>query len=142
MADHPRIAVVVVAGGKGERAGGADAVPKQYRLLAGQPVLARTLSGFLALDRIERVLPVIGADHASHYAGLGLSHTRLMPPVTGGATRQSSTLAGLEALASDPPDIVLIHDGARPFIEPEVIANVIAALEDADGALPVTLVTD
>ncbi|WP_116653773.1 bifunctional 2-C-methyl-D-erythritol 4-phosphate cytidylyltransferase/2-C-methyl-D-erythritol 2,4-cyclodiphosphate synthase [Pelagibacterium sediminicola] len=142
MADHPRIAVVVVAGGKGERAAGADTVPKQYRPLAGQPVLARTLSGFLAQDRIERVLPVIGADHASQYASLGLAHPRLMPPVTGGGTRQSSTLAGLDALASDPPDIVLIHDGARPFIEPDVIANVIAALDDADGALPVTLVTD
>lgn len=143
MADRPRIAVIVVAGGKGERAGGADALPKQYRLLAGQPVLARTLRGFLALEGIDAVLPVIGEDHAAHYAALGLDHRRLLPAVIGGGTRQSSTLAGLEALAADiAPDIVLIHDGARPFIEPQVIANVIAALDDADGSLPVTLVTD
>jgi 2-C-methyl-D-erythritol 4-phosphate cytidylyltransferase/2-C-methyl-D-erythritol 2,4-cyclodiphosphate synthase len=142
MSEQPRIAVIVVAGGKGERAGGGDRPPKQYQFLAGQPVLARTLTGFLALDQIDAVLPVIGEGHAELYAGMELNHPKLLPPVTGGGTRQSSTLAGLKALAGDPPDIVLIHDGARPFVEPEVVANVIAGLDDADGALPVTLVTD
>ncbi|WP_196258320.1 bifunctional 2-C-methyl-D-erythritol 4-phosphate cytidylyltransferase/2-C-methyl-D-erythritol 2,4-cyclodiphosphate synthase [Pelagibacterium limicola] len=143
MTEQPKIAVIVVAGGKGARAGtGAEDVPKQFRSLAGMPVLARTLSSFLAIDGISAALPVIGDGQEAHYAAMGLVHPRLLPPVTGGATRQSSTLAGLEALALDPPDIVLIHDGARPFVEPQVIANVIAALDDASGALPVTLVTD
>ncbi len=142
MAYRPKIAVVVVAGGKGERAGGSEGLPKQFRLLGGQPVLARTLSAFLELEEIDVVLPVIGEDHRQQYEAMGLSHPRLMQPVTGGSTRQSSTLAGLEALGESPPDIVLIHDGARPFVERQVVANVIAALDDADGALPVTVVTD
>lgn len=143
MSEQPRIAVVIVAGGKGARAVGGDAdIPKQYRLLAGRPVLAHTIAGFLALDGIDAVLPVIGEDHGDLYTAMDLDDPRLLPPVIGGGTRQSSTLAGLEALVDNAPDIVLIHDGARPFVEPQVIANVIAALEDADGALPVTLVTD
>ncbi|HCO55219.1 MAG TPA: bifunctional 2-C-methyl-D-erythritol 4-phosphate cytidylyltransferase/2-C-methyl-D-erythritol 2,4-cyclodiphosphate synthase, partial [Pelagibacterium sp.] len=63
-------------------------------------------------------------------------------PVIGGETRQVSVLKGLESLAGQSPDIVLIHDGARPFVDAALIGNVIAALADADGALPVTLVTD
>jgi 2-C-methyl-D-erythritol 4-phosphate cytidylyltransferase/2-C-methyl-D-erythritol 2,4-cyclodiphosphate synthase len=62
--------------------------------------------------------------------------------VIGGDTRQVSVLKGLQALAEQPPGIVLIHDGARPFVDAVLIGNVIAALSDADGALPVTLVTD
>src|SRR5690606_5013969 len=88
MSEQPRIAVIVVAGGKGERAGSGDRPPKQYQFLAGQPVLARTLMGFLALDQIYAVLPVIGEGHAELYAGMELVHPRLLPPVTGGGTRQ------------------------------------------------------
>lgn len=143
MSAHPRIAVVIVAGGMGLRASGGDIdIPKQYRLLAGRPVLAHTITGFLALDAIDIVVPIIGEDHADLYATMKLDDPRLMPPVIGGATRQASTLAGLSALADNAPDVVLIHDGARPFVERQVVANVIGALDDADGALPVLLVTD
>lgn len=137
------IAVIVVAAGKGERASSAHASgPKQYRPLGGTPVLSRTLAAFLDQPGIAMVLPVIHADHAALYEELHLSHPRLLPPVTGGDTRQASVLAGLQALAPQNPDIVLIHDAARPFVSAGLIEAVIARLEGHDGALPVLAVTD
>src|SRR5690606_15771049 len=88
------------------------------------------------------ILPVIGADHEDMYQELGLNDSRLLPPTVGGKTRQSSVLAGLEALSGAAPEIVLIHDGARPFIDAGLIRSVLAGLDEAPGALPVTLVTD
>lgn len=140
MSQQRKIVALVVAAGRGERAGGG--APKQYRPIAGVPLLSRTLRALLAVPQIDKVVPVIGADQGAFYAGLGLDDPRLAPPVEGGETRQVSVLKGLEALAGDAPDIVLIHDGARPFVDPHVVESVIAALEGADGALPVTLVTD
>ncbi|HEV7345249.1 MAG TPA: bifunctional 2-C-methyl-D-erythritol 4-phosphate cytidylyltransferase/2-C-methyl-D-erythritol 2,4-cyclodiphosphate synthase [Devosia sp.] len=137
------IAVIIVAAGRGERAsvdGSPD--PKQYRMLAGRPVLARTIQAFLAVPDVTTVVPVIHADHADRFAMLGLSDERLMPPVIGGASRQASVLEGLKALAPRRPDVVLIHDAARPFVDGEVIGNVVAMLDRHDGALPVSGVID
>jgi 2-C-methyl-D-erythritol 4-phosphate cytidylyltransferase / 2-C-methyl-D-erythritol 2,4-cyclodiphosphate synthase len=135
--------VIVVAAGRGARAhtGGAS-LPKQYRAIAGVPLLARTISALLDVAEIDRVLPVINSEHAGLYADLGLSDARLLPAVYGGPTRQASCLAGLEALAALSPDIVLIHDAARPFIDSALVAGVIAALKGHDAALPVLPVTD
>lgn len=135
-----RIAVVIVAAGKGTRAatGGGDTLPKQYRSIAGRPVLARTLEAFARIPGIDRIIVVIGAGDNALFAGLG--HTADgCETVIGGATRQQSVLAGLEALAKDThaPDLVLIHDAARPFVSAEVIARVVEALEHAPAALPV-----
>lgn len=139
-----RIAVIIVAGGSGTRAAaqGGDGVPKQYRPIAGRALLARTIDAFLSMDRIATVVPVIGAGHETLYEALGLADDKLAVPVTGGQTRQLSVLAGLEALVADAPNIVLIHDAARPFVPEAVIDGVVAALADAEGAVPVTLVTD
>ena len=136
------IAVIIVAAGKGERAASGTTDPKQYRTIAGKPVLSRTIAAFLALPAVTRVLPVIHPDHADRYAALALSDDRLMAPVTGGATRQASVLEGLKALAPHRPDLVLIQDAARPFATPALIGDVIAALEQHDGALPTLPVTD
>ena len=137
------IAVIIVAAGKGERASaGGTTEAKQYRVLAGTPVLARTIRAFLDLPYVTNVLAVIHADHAARYAALGLADKRLLAPVTGGASRQASVLEGLKALAPLQPDLVLIHDAARPFATPEMIGAVIAALDTADGALPALPVTD
>lgn len=141
MTQSRTIVALVVAAGRGERAGG-DGTPKQYRPIAGVPLLSRTISALLAVGQIDRVVPVIGADQEELFDALGLADRRLGAPVIGGDTRQVSVLKGLEALAGDPPDIVLIHDGARPFIDAALVGNVVAALDDADGSLPVTLVTD
>ena len=137
------IAVIIVAAGKGARVdpdGVAD--PKQYRAIGGVPVLTRTMRAFLDNAAITSVLTVIHPDHADRYAALGLADARLLPPVIGGDNRQASVLAGLQALAPRRPDLVLIHDAARPLTEPGVTAAVLAALERHDGALPVTPVTD
>jgi 2-C-methyl-D-erythritol 4-phosphate cytidylyltransferase/2-C-methyl-D-erythritol 2,4-cyclodiphosphate synthase len=137
------IAVIIVAAGKGERANaGAGFDPKQYRMVGGKPVLTRTVEAFLALPQISRVVAVIHADHAERYAALGLTGERIMPPVVGAETRQGSVLEGLKALAPIRPDLVLIQDAARPFATPQVIGDVIAVLDQFDGALPALPVTD
>jgi 2-C-methyl-D-erythritol 4-phosphate cytidylyltransferase/2-C-methyl-D-erythritol 2,4-cyclodiphosphate synthase len=128
--------VLIVAAGKGERAG--LGLPKQYEKLAGEPVLRRTIRAFAPY----LVQVVIGPGQES-LAAEALAGLHLPPPVTGGATRQDSVRLGLEALANDAPDIVLIHDAARPFVSPAAIAAVTLALENGAGAaLPMLAVAD
>lgn len=137
MAAQKTIAVIVVAAGLGERVGGG---PKQYRPLAGVPVLTRTIAAFARRPDIGWVLPVINLAHAYLYEGLGLTDAKILPAVAGSSSRQGSVLAGLEALVAHNPDIVLIHDAARPLVEDATITGVIEALGEA--ALPVLPVTD
>jgi 2-C-methyl-D-erythritol 4-phosphate cytidylyltransferase/2-C-methyl-D-erythritol 2,4-cyclodiphosphate synthase len=132
----PRIAVLIVAAGKGERAG--TELPKQYERLAGKPVLRRTVEAFTGYP----VQVVIGAGQ-HELAAAALAGLDVPAPVTGGATRQESVRLGLDALAKDAPDFVLIHDAARPLVSRKVIADVVAALEaGADGALPMVAASD
>lgn len=130
---------LIVAAGRGERAGGG--IPKQFRLLAGKPVLRWAIEAFLAHSRIDRVVAVISGDDREHYdaatAGFGLG-----PPITGGATRAESVRRGLEALVQSPPGRVLIHDGARPLVSRDLIDRVASALETADAVAPLLPVTD
>ena len=131
-----RTAVLIVAAGKGERAG--TSLPKQYERLAGRPLLRRTVEAFQGYP----VQVVIGAGQEK-LAADALAGLALPPLVIGGASRQESVRRGLEALAKDSPDYVLIHDAARPLISPPVIAAVVAALEaGADGALPMVAASD
>jgi 2-C-methyl-D-erythritol 4-phosphate cytidylyltransferase / 2-C-methyl-D-erythritol 2,4-cyclodiphosphate synthase len=132
----PRITVLIVAAGKGQRAG--TELPKQYERLAGKPMLRRTVEAFQGYP----VQVVIGPDQEELAAG-ALAGLRLPAPVRGGATRQESVRLGLEALAGDAPDFVLIHDAARPLISRKVTGNVVRALEaGADGALPMVAASD
>ena len=123
------IAAIIVAAGKGLRLGGD--LPKQYRSIGGQMVLTHTLQVFIGCEKIDRIVCVISPEMQEHYqqAIEGLSSARLLPWVAGGADRAGSVLAGLEALAADPPDRVLIHDAARPF----VTRDALLALCDAEG---------
>lgn len=127
---RPTVAVILVAAGRGSRAASAGAPPKQYRQLAGQSVIARTIKAFLNHPGIDRILTVIHPDDRDLYveAVSDLEDPRLAPPVPGGADRQASCLAGLAALATDAPDYVLIHDAVRPFIQRDAIERVIDAL--------------
>ncbi|KKC39310.1 2-C-methyl-D-erythritol 4-phosphate cytidylyltransferase [Devosia epidermidihirudinis] len=137
------IAVIVVAAGRGERASAnGESEPKQYRRVDGVAVLERTIDAFLASPQVSQILTVIHADHGERYAALGLSDDRLLPPVIGGESRQSSVLAGLKALAPMRPDLVLIQDAARPFVSTALIGDVVAVLAQLDGALPALPVTD
>ena len=137
-------AVVIVAGGRGLRAGQAQGVPKQYARIAGETVLARTIRAFLEHPGIGHVQVVIHPDDRGLYAQATaeIGDGRLLPPVPGGETRQSSGLAGLEALAPLSPARVLIHDAARPFVETGVIDRVLEGLARAGGALPGLAVAD
>ncbi len=133
------VAAVIVAAGRGTRAGGD--LPKQYRALAGEPVIRASLSLFSWHGEINAVQAVIHPDDVASYeaAAHGL---KLMPPVHGGATRQASVLAGLEALASRNPDIVLVHDAARPFCSTGLVSRAIVACGKTGAAIPGLEVTD
>lgn len=105
-------------------------------------MLSRTIAALLDVAAVDWVLPVINSEHSQRYKALGLAGPRLLMPAFGGASRQSSVLAGLEALTELDPELVLIQDAARPLIEPALIEAVIAALETRAAALPVIPVTD
>ena len=125
---------LIVAAGRGNRFGGP--LPKQYALLAGQPVLRRTIAAFLASPVITRLLVVIGPEDDAHYQA-ATEGMDLPAPVQGGASRQQSVLNGLEALAATAPDVVAIHDAARPFVRRADIEACLAAVsaEGIDGAI-------
>ncbi len=137
-------AAVIVAGGSGVRAGQRQGRPKQYCLAGGKPVLRRTLEAFISHPDVHLVLTVIRAgDEALYNEALqGLHSAKLLKPVPGGATRQLSVAAGLEALAPLSPGAVLIHDAARPFISAQCIGDTLAALNASDGAIAAAPVTD
>jgi 2-C-methyl-D-erythritol 4-phosphate cytidylyltransferase/2-C-methyl-D-erythritol 2,4-cyclodiphosphate synthase len=132
--DRPRTALLLVAAGTGSRLG-AD-IPKQFLSLAGRPVIRHCLDS-LAPD-VDLVQPV--GDAAAIAAALdGVAH---LPVVPGGATRQDSVRAGLEALAPHAPEVVLVHDSARPYVPPGIVAALQAALRDHHGAIPAVPVAD
>lgn len=136
----PTCIALIVAGGSGQRFGAER--PKQYLDLAGKPVLRRTVEAFLSHPQVTGVRVVIDATWRDAYdtsvAGLGLPD-----PVAGGVSRQDSVRNGLEALAADgAPDLVLIHDAARPLIDAATISAVIGALETTPGAIAAVQVAD
>lgn len=134
-----RIAVLIVAAGKGIRAGGA--VPKQYADLLGKPILLRSVEAFLGRPETE-ILVMIDPGHDDLYRKAMLD-CDIRLPRPGGATRQETVRLGLEALADYAPDFVLIHDAARPLVPTHVIDGVIAALENgAAAAVPLLAVAD
>jgi len=134
------VAVLVVAAGKGERVGGI--VPKQYASLMGKPVLRWTLEALARQTDVTAIQVAIGPEQEALYAD-AVAGLNLRAPIVGGATRQESVRLGLEALADAVPDIVLIHDAARPLVSDRLIAAVIASLEaGADAAVPLLPVAD
>ena len=129
-----RLAAILVGAGTGVRYG--DPVPKQFLNLAGKPVIRW---GAEALVRQGAILQPVGDSLRIDEALAGISH---LPTVPGGATRQDSVRAGLEALVPHAPDIVLVHDAARPFIPEGTIESLIAALALHEGAIPAVPVAD
>ena len=133
------VAAVVVAAGRGFRAGGAG--PKQYREIGGEPVVRSSLKGLAGHPDIAMVQPVIHPDDADLFrsAAAGLE---VLAPVPGGATRQASVRAGLEALSPRRPDFVLVHDAARPFVSAALISRGIAAARACGAAIPALAIAD
>jgi 2-C-methyl-D-erythritol 4-phosphate cytidylyltransferase/2-C-methyl-D-erythritol 2,4-cyclodiphosphate synthase len=136
-----RVAAIIVAAGRGTRAGGAGGPAKQYRDVAGRQVLTRTLEAFASHPGVDAVLTVIHADDRDLYDIASGGVGKLLEPAYGGATRQESVRRGLAALANHNPKIVLIHDAARPFIAADVIDRAIEAAR-LGAAVPVLPVTD
>ena len=131
-------AAVVVAAGSGLRAG--QPLPKQFVSWRGKPVVRHSVEALVAAGVSPIVVAIPeGADEIAGAALAGLDGVRL---ITGGATRQLSVLAALEALASDAPRRVLIHDAARPVLPRSVIDRLAGALETRPGAIPVLPVVD
>ncbi len=141
----PKVALVVVAAGRGARLGAEG--PKQYLHCAGKPLLAHTLEALAGAWPFSEVIVAIREEDRSLYDE-ALTHltpnaaAALAPPAIGGATRQESVLAGLEALAAAEPDIVLVHDAARPFPTRELVARAVRAAEDHGAAAPGTPLSD
>ncbi len=129
-----RIAALLVAAGSGTRFGAPE--PKQFTLIGGRPVVHWAADALL--PQIDLLQPVGDASVLASALD-GLPH---LPIVPGGATRQDSVRAGLEALAPHAPDLVLIHDAARPFIPQGTIGALLAALLDHPGAIPAAPVAD
>lgn len=128
---------IITAAGRGSRAGAG--LPKQWRDLAGRPVLAHTLEAFQALPEISSILLVLHPEDRGRAALLLDARTRT---VTGGASRDASVRAALEALDGSDTSRVLIHDGARPLVSASLIRRTLAALDDAPGAAPALAVSD
>lgn len=134
MKETPLIAALLVAAGTGSRFGAAR--PKQYVTIAGTQVIRHAA---LALLREGCILQPVGDDAEISAALAGLAHRTV---VAGGATRQDSVRLGLEALADLSPDIVLVHDAARPVIPPGTVQSLVSALETHPGAIPAVPVAD
>lgn len=134
-----RTAAILVAAGRGLRAGSGG--PKQYRAVGGQTVIFRAMAAFCRHPDIAVVQPVVNPDDIALFneAVSSLPHAS---PANGGATRQESVHAGLEALAATRPDVVLIHDAARPFVTEAVISRAIAAAGRTGAAIPAVAVAD
>ena len=131
---------LIVAAGRGLRLGGA--VPKQFRPLGGRTVVARSLDAFLHHGAIRRVVVAIGAGDDAAFAAAAGPRLDRVKRVTGGDTRQASVAAALEALRHDPPDRVLVHDAARPFLTAGLIDRVIEALTLHAAVVPGVPVAD
>ena len=131
-------AAVIVAAGQGLRAG--QQVPKQFAIWRGKPVSRHSVETLLnqGAERIVVAIPQ-GADDLAAAALSGLDRVET---VIGGATRQASVRRALDRLADRPPENVLIHDAARPYLPQEVTDRLIAALEEHSGAIPVLPVVD
>ena len=132
--DEASSVAILVAAGKGARAGAGEL--KQFRRLGGVPLLARAVRPFVQSMKFERLILVV-PDPVEAEARLRgyLDESCPLEFVAGGATRQASTTAGLAAVPS--AEIVLVHDGARPFVDVALILRVWEAARRHGAAVPV-----
>lgn len=136
-----KVAVVIVAAGRGQRLGEAGG-PKQYRMLGDASLLQHTLDCFTDHPAISVVQVVIHPDDYELYKSAVAEHPKVLSPVNGGKTRQESCKAGIDALPLHDIDKVLIHDAARPFVPAALIDKVVAGISSNICALPAIAVAD
>ena len=135
------VGVIVVAAGRGERLGGETA--KQYQLIRGVPMVLRALRPFISHADVAQVVLVLPAEDAANPPSFlsALSAPSALSVVAGGEHRGDSVRAGLAALRPE-CSVVLVHDGARPFVDQAVIAAVIAVARRGEGAVPAVPLSD
>ncbi|CDN53908.1 Bifunctional enzyme IspD/IspF [Neorhizobium galegae bv. officinalis bv. officinalis str. HAMBI 1141] len=139
------IGIVIVAAGRGERAGSLQDGPKQYRRIGDRPVIAHTLERFLTWRRSGPIVVVIHPDDEALFAAATADVQGAAGVITtfGGETRQRSVYEGLRALSGTEATHVMIHDAARPFVDHGVLERVAQALDEGqDGVLPAIPVSD
>lgn len=130
---------IIVAGGSGKRMGAA--LPKQFLLLKGKPLLMWTIEAFHRFDAAMQMIVVLPQDHHATWQDLCTKHgfTIAHTLVSGGAERFHSTLEGLKALTHE--GLVAVHDGVRPLVSTEQIARCFAAAEEHGAAIPVVAIS-
>jgi 2-C-methyl-D-erythritol 4-phosphate cytidylyltransferase/2-C-methyl-D-erythritol 2,4-cyclodiphosphate synthase len=137
---------IIVAAGRGSRAG--EGLPKQYRVLAGRTVLARTLDAFASHPGVARIICAIHPDDRELYEAAvseldARLRSKLLEPAAGGATRQVSVHRAVSALPACQGDVVcLVHDAARPFVETALVDRAIESGARHGAAIPGLAVTD
>lgn len=131
---------LIVAAGSGKRAG--HDVPKQYKVIGQKTILRHTIDNLSKSSDINCIQVVINSNNLPLYNAAIKGIDNLLPVCFGGSERQDSVKAGLEAIEQYKPDVVLIHDAARPFVPQAVISNVIKALKTHDGAVAALPVVD
>ena len=135
------VVALIVAAGRGTRAG--DGLPKQYRLVAGQSVLRRSIAPFLRHPMVSHTVVVIHPEDRALYEDAIADNANALPaPINGGETRQASVLRGLEGIEALLPRLVLVHDAARPFVDEELITRVINAAALHPAVVPGVPVVD
>jgi 2-C-methyl-D-erythritol 4-phosphate cytidylyltransferase len=135
------VGAIIVAGGSGSRLGGRT--PKQFLSLGGEPILVRTLRPFEASPVVDVIIPVVPPGAESRVAGMiekAFPGTKCLPPATGGERRRDSVKNGFERLP--PVRVVVIHDGARPFVTIDLIERTVAAAWLHGAALTAVRPTD
>ena len=135
---HGHVAAIVVAAGEGRRFGGRT--PKQWAELAGQPVLFWAVSHFDRHPLVDEIVLVIDSAHRTKARALVKKEsTKMTAIVSGGKSRAASVRRGLKKVSPE-TEIILIHDGARPLFETDLIDRLIAVLDNYEAAVPVALV--
>jgi 2-C-methyl-D-erythritol 4-phosphate cytidylyltransferase/2-C-methyl-D-erythritol 2,4-cyclodiphosphate synthase len=135
-----QISAIIVAAGRSTRAGNGP--PKQFRPLGGEPLLRHSLRLFAAHSAIHSVQAVIETGFSDAFQAAANGLEKISAPVQGGATRQQSVRAGLEAIEQSKPDLVLIHDAARPLASAALLARAIEAAAKSGAAIPALPVSD
>ena len=138
--EQPRVGVIIVAGGSGKRMGGS--LPKQFSLVGGEPILARTINAFRKALPTSRIVVVLPAEYIDFWKNLSARFDVARHSVVeGGEERFHSVRNGIEAL-SDAVDLIAVQDGVRPFATPELINRVVACALHSGTAIPVVKAVD
>ena len=138
--EQPRVGVIIVAGGSGKRMGGT--LPKQFALVGGEPILARTINAFRKALPTSRIVVVLPAEYIEFWKNFSARfEVAKHSIVEGGEERFHSVRNGIEAL-SDAVDLIAVQDGVRPFASKELILRTVACAAEHGVAIPVVKAVD